>query len=235
MRLAIFGANGQTGRLLTKQALAEGHTVTAVTRHPETFPIRQEGLHVMRGNVFDLASDEQAVCGRDAVLSTLGVPYSSKPITLYSEGIGHIIGAMKRYGVRRLVCVSSSAMDPQTRYHDTGGGFVFEKIVKPLIMNTIGRTSYEDLQKMEMLVMHGDLDWTIVRPSGLFDTPEVTDYRVAEGFVGRYTSRTDLADCMLRQLGDGQYLHKTISIATVSAQPTMFRLVMKEAFQKRPN
>jgi hypothetical protein len=55
MKLAIFGANGPTGRLLTKQAGAAGHTVTAVTRHPETFPLHHERLQVMQGDVYDLS------------------------------------------------------------------------------------------------------------------------------------------------------------------------------------
>src|SRR6266536_2374375 len=149
MKIVIFGANGRTGQLLTKQALAE----------------------------------EYAVTGQDAVLSTLGVPCSRKPITLYSQGTAHIVQAMNHDGVRRLVCVSSSATDPQTRYHDTGGGFIFEKILKPIIINGIGRTLYADMQRMETLVMNSDLDWTIVRPSGLFETPTVTDYHVAEAFI----------------------------------------------------
>lgn len=231
MKLVVFGANGATGRLLTKQALVEGYSVTAVTRHPETFPLRQERLQVMRGDVFDLAAVEQAVYGQDAVLSILGVPYSQKPITLYSTGIAHIIQAMNHFQVRRLICVSSSAVDPLTRNHDTGGGFIFEKFIKPLIINMIGRSSYDDLQKMEMLVMNSDLDWTVIRPSGLFETPEVTDYQVAEAFIGRFTSRTDLADCMLKQITNKQSLHKTLAVATVSAQPNMFQLIMKEAFQ----
>src|SRR4051794_39698374 len=70
MHIAVFGANGATGRLLTKQALAAGHAVTAVTRRPEEFPIRDARLQVMRGDVFDLASVAQAVAGQDAVLST---------------------------------------------------------------------------------------------------------------------------------------------------------------------
>lgn len=209
--------------------------MTAVTRHPDTFPLRQERLQVMRGDVFDLAFVEQAVGGQDAVLSILGTPYSRNPITLYSEGTGHIIQAMRRDQVCRLVCVSSSGLDSQNRHRDTGGGLIFEKIIKPVILNIVGRTSYEDLQKMETLVMNSELDWTIVRPSGLFETPAITDYRVAEGFIGRYTSRRDLADCMLKQVTSQQYLHKIVSVATVSVQPSMFQLVMKEAFQKRPN
>lgn len=113
MKPVIFGANGPTGQLLTKQALAKGHTVTAVTRHPETFSLQHERLQVLRGDVYDLPSVEKAVAGQAAVLSTLGVPYSRQEITVYSEGIAHIIEAMKHSGVRRLGCVSSSATDPQ--------------------------------------------------------------------------------------------------------------------------
>ena len=234
MKIVVFGANGSTGQILTKQALAKGYVVTAVTRHPETFPLRHEHLQVMRGDVFDLSSVERAVAGQDAVLSTLGVPYSFKPITLYSQGTAHIVQAMNHYGVRRLVCVSSSATDPQTRYHDTGGGFIFEKILKPIIINSIGRTTYADMQRMETLVMNSHLDWTIVRPSGLFETPTVTDYQVAEAFIrGMYTSRADLADCMLHQLTTDQYLHKAVAVATVSVRPDLFQFLWREAISKK--
>lgn len=236
MKLVIFGANGPTGRHLTKQALAADHVVTAVTRHPELFPLEHERLQVMQGDVFEYAAVERAVVGHDAVLSSLGVSYSREPITVYSQGTGHIIQAMNNQGVRRLVCVSSSVTDPQTRGHDTGGGFFFEKILKPLLINGFGRTLYADMLRMELLVMNSELDWTIVRPSGLFDTPIVTPYRVAETVIsGRYTSRTDLAHCMLRQLTTETYLRKALAIATFTAQPSIFQLIVREALQRRPS
>lgn len=235
MKIVIFGANGATGKVLTKQALARGHTVTAVTRHPETFPLQHERLQVMGGDVFDLSAVEQAVAGQDAVLSTLGVPFSRKPIAVYSEGIAHIVQAMNRYGVRRLVCVSSSATDPQIRYLDSGGGFIFEKVLKPIIINTIGRTTYTDMERMETLMMNSDLDWVIVRPSGLFETPSVTDYQMAEAHINhQFTSRADLADCMLQQLTTDRYLHKAVAVATVAIQPSMLAFFGKEAFQSQP-
>ncbi len=234
MNIVVFGANGPTGQLLTKQALAEGHAVTAVTRHPQTFPLRHERLQVMRGDVFDLSSVEQAVAGQDAVLSTLGVPYSRKTITLYSQGTAHIVQAMNHYGVRRLVCVSSSATDPLTRFHDTQGGFIFEKILKPFFTLVIGRTLYADMKRMETLVMNSHLDWTIVRPSGLFETPAVTDYQVAEAYIsGRYTSRADLADCMLQQLTNDQYVHKAVAVATFSVQPNLLKFLWREGISKK--
>jgi putative NADH-flavin reductase len=235
MNLTVFGANGATGQLVTKQALAAGQMVTAVTRHPETFPLHHEHLQVLHGDVFDLTAVERAVAGQDAVISTLGVPFSRKPITIYSQGIAHIVEAMNQYGARRLVCVSSSATDPQTRYHDTGGGFVFEKILKPLIINSFGRTTYADMQRMEALVKNSRLDWIIVRPSGLFETEGITDYQMVEDSIrGQFTSRADLAACMLEQLTSDQFLHKSVAVATFSTRPKLLRFFVGEAFQRKP-
>ena len=75
-----------------------------------------------------------------------------KPITLYSRGMTNIVAAMNAHGVRRLVCVSSSVTDPLTRSHHTGGGFLFEKVLKPLFTNVVGKTTYADMQLMEQLV-----------------------------------------------------------------------------------
>ncbi|HEY7022986.1 MAG TPA: SDR family oxidoreductase [Ktedonobacterales bacterium] len=230
MKIVVFGANGATGQHLTKQSLAAGHTVIAVTRHPEAFPLQGDRLRVMWGDAYDLASVEQAIAGQDTVLSALGVPFTRKPITVYSQGIAHIIAAMNRYGVRRLTCISSSATGGE---HDTGGGFLFDKVLQPIVMSTIGRTTYADMARMEALVMSSDLDWVIVRPSGLFETPVVTDYQVAETQIrGQFTSRTDLADFLLKQATQDQYLRKVMAIATYAMTPSVFAFMTQEAFKK---
>jgi putative NADH-flavin reductase len=231
MNILCFGANGATGRILVAQALAEGHAVTAYTRHPEAFPLRDDRLQLAAGDVFDPSSVDKAISGRQAVLSSLGVPFSLKPITVYSQGMANIVQAMQHHGVRRLVCVSATPVDPR---YDTQGGFLFEKVLKPVISHTLGRTMYTDLRRMENLVVHSDLDWTILRPSGLFGAPSVTDYQVTGGFVaGQYTSRTDLADCMLRQLDDEQNVHKALAVATVSGQPSFLKFFLSEGIGKK--
>ncbi len=232
MKLVVFGANGPTGQLLTKQALAEGHTVTAVTRHPETFPLQHEHLQVMGRDVYDVGAVKQAIVGQDAVLSSLGVPFTRKPITIYSQGITNIIEAMNHNAVRRLICVTSSATEPHA---DPQKGFVMEKILQPLMMNTFGKTTYADMRRMEKLVMNSNLDWTIVRPSGLFHTAAVTEYQIAEAFLsGTFTSRADLADCILHQVTDKRYLRKTVAVITSSPQPSLLSFFGAEAFQRRP-
>jgi putative NADH-flavin reductase len=207
--------------------------VTAVTRHPEAFPLQGARVRVMWGDAYDLASVEQAVAGQDAILSTRGVPFTRKSITTYSQGVAHIIAAMNRYGVRRLACISSSATGGE---HDTGGGFLFDKVLQPIVISTIGRTIYADMARMEALVMSSDLEWVIVRPSGLFETPVVTDYHVPETQIrGQFTSRTDLADFLLKQVTHDQYLRKVMAIATYSMTPSVFAFMTQEAFKRPAN
>jgi hypothetical protein len=114
--------------------------------------------------------------------------------------------------------------------HPTGGGFIFEKVLQPFIIRYAGRTLYQDMRAMEALVMGSDLDWTIVRPSGLFATATVTPYELAESHLtARWTSRADLADVLLRQVTHPSYLRKAVAVGTRSEQPRLVRFLLREA------
>jgi len=100
MHIVIFGANGQTGRLLTGRALAAGHRVVAATRRPDDFPLSDPELTVAAVDVRDAAVVTEVVAGVDAVLSTLGVSFTREPVNTYSVGTGNIVAAMQASGVR---------------------------------------------------------------------------------------------------------------------------------------
>ena len=210
MKLVIFGANGPVGRILTREALSQGHEVAAVTRHPDAFPIQHDNLVVLAGDVFNADDVARAVDGREAVLSVLGVPFSRKPISVYSQGVTHIIDAMHDHGVRRLICCTAGGTNPD---FDLGEGLVFALIIKPFV----GRTLYADMRRMEEIVMASDLDWTIARPALLVDGSEVSDYQVAESYMVpgmRKTARIDLADFMLKEAVDPSRINKAVAVAT---------------------
>jgi uncharacterized protein YbjT (DUF2867 family) len=228
MRIVVFGANGPTGRLLVSQALAAGHQVIAVTRRPEKFPQQHPDLTVAGADVLDASAVDAVVSGADAVLSTLGAPYGPKLITVYSVGARNIFAAMERHQVRRLIVVSSSATDPKP-YADAG--FFFNRVVQPFVVNVLGKTVYEDMRRMEELIRNSKVDWTIVRPSGLFDADFVSDYDLAEDHIaGRFTARSDLAAAMLAQAEDDRNVRKILAVATSENVPSMARLIMREAF-----
>jgi len=182
MRIVVFGANGPTGRELAGQALAAGHDVTAVTRHPEQIPPR-ERLAVADADATDARAVSAAVAGSDAVLSALGAPYTRKPVTVYSTGTASIIAAMEDHGVRRLVVTGTAAVDPGYRASDS---VFFSRVMEPLFMRLPGKTVYADNRRMEALIQASSLDWTIIRACWLFTRPASRTTRSA---------RTASAEC----------------------------------------
>ncbi|MFD5176502.1 NAD(P)-dependent oxidoreductase [Nocardia sp. NPDC058379] len=230
-RIAVFGANGPTGRLLTGRALAAGHEVTAVTRRPESFPLRHDRLRVAGADVLDPTAVDAVIAGQDAVLSTLGVPPGKEPITTYSQGTAAIVAAMRRHAVRRLAVVSSSGVDPHP-YSD--GGFLFNRVLMPYVTRVAGRTLYDDMRRMEQLVGDSGLDWTIVRPSGLYHLAAPTDYTVVDGHAdGRFTARVDLAAYLLALLDDDRHIHRTVGVITTTDTPALLRWLRTEALAGR--
>jgi len=233
MKIALFGANGGTGRVLAAQALAAGHEVTAITRHPATFGLTHERLRVVPGDAMDAGSASSAIAGHDAVLSTLGVPFGKEPISIYSAGTSNIVAGMTEHGVRRLACVSSSAVDP---HDDAEEGWIFNRVLQPYVVKGIGKTTYDDMRRMEAVVAASDLDWTVVRPSGLFAADSVSDYRAtATGHLsGRYTSRADLADFLLRLATGSEFVRETPEVRTTQGTPNFFAFMWNETIKKKP-
>ena len=226
--ITIFGANGATGRVAVRRALAAGYEVTAVTRRPEQFPLHDERLTVFGADVNDQAAAARAIEGADVVLSSIGVPFTRAPITVYSKAATTILAGMARHGVKRLAVVSSTAVEPHPHAE---GGFMLNRVMQPLIAKTIGKTTYTDMRTMEGIVRMSGVDWTIIRPSGLFDADQVSDYQVGDGQLdGVFTSRTDLADLLVRQATENSFVGKTIEITTSQGAPTLLQVIRREAF-----
>lgn len=228
MQIVIFGANGLTGRLLTRRVLDAGHSAVAVTRRPDEFPISDVRLTVAGA---DVLRDGLAgiVAGADAVLSTLGVPFTRQPVDTYSVGTRNVVTAMRESGVNRLVVVSSIGAYPAPGRRHTPLAL---RLFEPIITRTIGKTVYDDIRRMEGLVRESGLDWTIVRPSGLFDLPQRTNYVAGEiDPVGAFTARIDLADYLVKLAQDGMARRQTVVVSTTEHTPTVWEMVRREAFK----
>ena len=105
MKLVIFGSTGSIGRQLVKQALEQGHMVTAFARDATKVDIKHNNLRVAQGDVMDPESVERAIQGHDVVLCSLGA--GLKRTSVRSEGTRNIINAMEKADVRRFICQST--------------------------------------------------------------------------------------------------------------------------------
>jgi putative NADH-flavin reductase len=208
VKIVVFGAAGGTGRALVTQALAQSRGVVAFVRTPAKFDLEHEGLSVVHGDVVDAAAVERAVLGQDAVLCALGAASPLKRDPVLVSGIDNIVHAMERGGLRRLIYLSFLGV--------RGGreqlSFLGRYVVAPLILRNI----VADHEAKESIISRSSLDWTIVRPPRLSNGPHTGSYRhgsdIKAASVVPTISRADLADFMLRQLGDSAYLHKAPAV-----------------------
>jgi nucleoside-diphosphate-sugar epimerase len=183
-----------------------------VTRRPSEFPIKHERLNVVRADVTEGSSLAGAISGCDAVASVLGASYSRKPITVYSRGTTAIVAAMDKVHCKRIAVVSSGMTYPP----GPGYGFLFDRIIHPLLHNVIGRTLYADMRAMEeFLRSRPDLEWIVIRPGRLVDGDTGQPYRKEpETPSRRYTTRVDLAKVILDDLETGADIHKPVAVTS---------------------
>lgn len=206
MNISIFGATGKTGQQLTQQALDLGHTVTALARTPSKLTIQSDRLTIIQGDVLNQADVDNAVSGQDAVICSLGSNSIGKG-TLRTDGTANIIKAMQSHSVERLIVISSLGSG------DSMGqmSFAAKTLMKTLLRNVIA-----DHATQEAVVMQSNLNWTIVRPSGLTDSEKTGSYKHGLGndpkITGGRIARADVAEFTLLQLESDMYARKAVSL-----------------------
>jgi nucleoside-diphosphate-sugar epimerase len=202
MRVLIVGATGGTGRQLVEQALDQGHQVTAFVRDPSRLRMEHANLRIVKGDVLDYASVELAMRGQSAVLSALGHKRFFYPNKIQSDGMRHILRAMKVCDVPRLICETALGIGKSVGRLGLPHTFFILPLVLPFYM--------WDKLRQEELITASDRDWVIVRPGVLTNGEARGSYR--HGLkVGSYLwpvkiARADVADFMLKQLTDDAYV-----------------------------
>lgn len=202
MKIIVFGASGNTGKEIVKQALARGHSVTAFVRNPDS--LREEyGLRVLQGDVLNPAEVADAIVGHQAVLSALGAR-TLKKTGLLARAIPNILAGMQRHYVTRLIVLGAAgAQRDYGKYQNA-----LTRIIYGVAKRTALRHPFADQAAQERLLAASEIDYTIVRPSRLMDTPFTGKYRILPDAMPSGSlriSRADVADFMLIQLTDPRF------------------------------
>ena len=103
--LLVLGATGSTGQLVVSQALAAGHSVTALVRSPEKITTAHPNLTVIKGQPTDPADVGRAIAGTDAVISTLGAMKG----TLMTDTTRALLASTEESDTRQIVVMSTFA------------------------------------------------------------------------------------------------------------------------------
>jgi putative NADH-flavin reductase len=212
MNIAIFGASGATGQLLTNRCLAANHQVTALLRTPEKLPQRDR-IRVIQGSAFDPIAVRQTIEGADAVLSTLGAKSPFKKEDVLERAIPLIVAAMQQTGTRRIIALGSAgalpdSLDKQPAYRR----WIVQNIVYKAFLKYPIASQISQWQTLS----HSSLDWTMVMPPMLTNTPAHGTCRIDADALprnGSRISREDVADFMMLQITNPQWIKKGVYIS----------------------
>jgi putative NADH-flavin reductase len=204
MHVLIIGASKGIGLETTRQALDAGHDVRALARSATAIAISNPSLEKMRGNALKTVDVEAALVGVDVVIQTLGVGLGElfRPVHLFSDATRVLIAAMRSQGVKRLICVTGFG---------AGDSRASISCLQRLPFQIVFGRAYDDKSLQEQLINESELDWTIARPGVLTSGPRTGHYQIlseASQWRNGIISRADVAEFLVRQIGDQTYIRK---------------------------
>ncbi|HRW09994.1 MAG TPA: SDR family oxidoreductase [Caldilineaceae bacterium] len=190
MNILVVGATGATGRWLVKELLDRGHAVKVIVRSSNSLPetVRNHAqLTAVQANLLDLSDAALAehVKGMDAVASCLGHNLTFKglfghPRRLVTDAVRRLCTAIKaNQPARPTKFVLMNTSGNRNRDLDEPislAQHVVIGLLRLLLPPHVDNEQAADYLRTEIGQQDGQIAWVAVRPDGLIDADEVTDY-----------------------------------------------------------
>jgi len=171
MKIAVIGATGFVGQAVVAEALARGHAVGAIARHPEKLA-EAPGLTRIAGDVRDAETVAKLVAGHDYVVSAYNPGWTNPDIyNEYVQGAAAIVAGAKKAGLPLLVVGGAGSLEvaPGVQAVDLPE---FPEAYKPGAL--AARDGLNQLRKETAL------DWTFLSPAASIEpeAPRTGRYRL---------------------------------------------------------
>ena len=160
MKTFIIGMGGGVGRRIAQQLSAAGQQVTGLVRRKDQVEeLAASDISATLGDLVEMSVDElaDALRGSDAIVFSAGAGGKNgddATTQIDGDGPGKLSAAAVQAGVKRFVLVS-----------------VFPEAWRERRMNASFEHYMVQKKRAEIALVQTDLDWLIVRPSALLDTP----------------------------------------------------------------
>jgi len=216
MKVLVVGASGGSGVAATRSLLAQGCEVSAFVRDPGSLPPLQGPLTAVVGDATCQDDIDRAVAGHDAVVVALGIRENPLRVRLLgsartamdvrSTGTRHVIEAMRRHGVRRLVVQTSYGVGATRGRLPWVAKLMFALLLRPQI---------QDTGRQEEAVRASGLDWVLVQPVNLTDEPTAEPAFASPdgGFQSMKVSRRQVGDFVAGAVLSDRYVGASIALS----------------------
>jgi putative NADH-flavin reductase len=163
MNVALLGATGRTGHLALAELRRRGHHVTGLVRDPNRLPDPDPTVRLVVGSSTDPIALAELLDGAEAVVSALGP--TAREADLHSRTARLLVQAMPEARVTRFIGISGAGIDVPGDRKGTK-----DRVISAMV-RTLGGAVARDKPAEYQVYAKSDLDWTLVRPPRLLDTP----------------------------------------------------------------
>ena len=215
--IALFGATARSGREIIRQGLQRGHTIKGFARTPSKLGVEHENLTLFKGDIYERDTIDPVLEGHEVVVSMIGVPAPEDPaaeigpVDIYTVMGEHLISAMKEKGNTRLIMASSTGVEhrmdvdaPRPPPGDLSQRWKW-----------LARHLYDDMWKMEEMIVNSGLDYMLLRPGFMVEEPARHDmkFNTTDDTPGaRVITYEDFATFILDNLDGGEYWNKALGM-----------------------
>lgn len=215
MSIVVFGASGNIGSNIRKEALSRGRRVTAVTHSSDLDPA--DGLTVLKADIASADDVAKIAAGHDAVISAYSPGlrrYSAEEAAeLIRKAHEGLLAGIKRSGVQRIIIVGGvGSLEASPGVDVVDSDFYPAEHKAHTLRN---REILRSLKRGEH-----DLDWTYVSPPLSIKAGERTGtFRLGEDRLLRdeagesRISEADFAIAILDELEHGQFVRRRFTAA----------------------
>lgn len=206
MKMTIIGAGAGIGLQSVLQALAKGHSVTALSSDTATIPDHPL-LTKINGSATSVADLKLAIKYADAVLITVGTK-NKKATTLFSDIAKALITAADELNFSApIITITGFGAGESKNYLS-----FFMRSVITLFL----KEQYIDKTLMEELISKSTMNWEIVRPGMLTNGILTKSYKalpkLEKGMHVGKISRNAVADFLLNEAENPKYLKKYVAL-----------------------
>lgn len=221
-KVLVVGATGATGKLLVAQLLDQGALVKALVRSRERLPehFREHpNLEVIEGSISELSGDELSKLVTDcgAIASCLGHNLSfkgmyGKPRRLVTDAIRNLCQAIERNKpdakVKFVLMNTAGNSNRAIGEKVSVGQSIVISLLRILVPPHPDNEQAADYLWKSIDKQNEHIEWSVVRPDGLIDEDEVTEYSEHVSptrsaiFNSGKTSRINVANFMSRLILD---------------------------------
>lgn len=222
MTTLVIGASGATGRLLVEELLSYGQKVKIVVRSLDSLPEtvkNHENLSVIQASILDLSDAEMArhVQGCSAVASCLGHNVNLKgmfgrPRRLVTDATRRLCNAIRvnepREPIKFVLMNTTGNSNRDLDEHISFGQKCVIGLIRLLLPPHVDNEKAADYLRTNVGQSDPAIEWATVRPDGLVDETEVTDYEIHRSptrsaiFDAGKTSRINVAHFMDKLIND---------------------------------